>query len=234
MAVVRDLAYFVQGDDGKGPGVLLLHSLWGLTSSVKGLCDALADQGFTVLAPDMNFGELPETEQEGIDHLGEASPDRLASLVLSSARLVADQSSPGPIGIVGFGMGGSLGLWASVRLADLVGAVVSFYGTQQIDFAGSRSSYLIHFAEEDDYITDDEAAFMEATMGLESLPVEVITYAGTKHGFCEPDGETFDPEAMEQAWARTVEFLTARLLVENVGGVAGDDGPSADDPGIDP
>lgn len=205
--MVRDLAYFVQSEQGRGPGVLLLHSLWGLTSSVKGLCDGLADQGFTVLAPDINFGELPETEEEGIDHLGGADPDRLASLVLSSTRLLSDQSKEGPIGIVGFGMGGSLGLWASVRMADLVGGVVSFYGTQQIDFAGSQASYLIHFAEEDEYISDDEAAFMEATMRLESLPLELIIYPGTKHGFCEPDGETFDPDAFELAWARTIEFL---------------------------
>ena len=210
--MVRDLAYFVQSEQGRGPGVLLLHSLWGLTSSVKSLCDELADHGFTVLAPDINFGELPETEEEGIDRLGEASPDRLASLVLSSTKLLAEQSTTGPVAIVGFGMGGSLGLWASVRLPDLVTAAVSFYGTQQIDFAGSKSSYLIHFAEEDEYITDDEAVFMEATMGLESLPVEVITYEGTQHGFCEPDGETFDPEAFQSAWSRTIEFLQDQLL----------------------
>ena len=158
--MVRDLAYFVQGEGGTGSGVLLIHSLWGLTSSVKGLCDGLADEGFTVLAPDVNFGELPATEEEGIDHLGSASPDRLASLVLSSAQLLQERSGGRSIAIVGFGMGGSLGLWASVRLPDVVSAVVSFYGTQQIDFAGSKSSYLIHFAEEDDYITDDEAVFM--------------------------------------------------------------------------
>jgi carboxymethylenebutenolidase len=210
--VVRDLAYFVQPEAGRGPGVLLLHSLWGLTSSVKGLADGLADRGYTVLAPDINFGELPETEKEGIDRLGEADPDRLASLVLSSANLLADKSAEGPIGVVGFGMGGSLGLWASVRLAGLIGAVVSFYGTQQIDFAGSRSSYLIHFAEQDEYITDDEAVFMEATMGLEALPVEVITYPGTRHGFCEPDSESYDPEAFDMAWQRTLEFLDDRLM----------------------
>jgi carboxymethylenebutenolidase len=210
--VARDLAYFVQGDAGKGPGVLVLHSLWGLTSSVKGLCDGLADEGYTVLAPDINFGELPETEQEGIDRLGEASPDRLASLVLSSAKLLVEQSTKGPIGIVGFGMGGSLALWASVRLRELVGAAVSFYGTQQIDFAGSQSSYLVHYAEEDEYITDDEAAFMEATMGLEALQFEVFTYPGTKHGFCEPDSESFDPDAFERAWAKTLAFLSEHLV----------------------
>ena len=209
--MVRDLAYFVQDDSGPGPGVLLLHSFWGLTSSVKNLADGLADHGYTVLAPDINFGELPDSEQAALDHLGSASPDRLASLVLSSVELLHEKSTEGPIGIVGFGMGGSLGLWASVRLSSKVAAAVSFYGSQQIDFAGSQSSYLVHLAEEDEYVSDDEAAFMEATMGLESLPVELITYPGTKHGFCEPDGDTFDPEAFEEAWAKTIEFLTDRL-----------------------
>lgn len=205
--MVRDLAYFVQDDAGPGPGILLLHSFWGLTSSVKDLADGLADRGYTVLAPDINFGELPESEKDALDHLGTASPDRLASLVVSSAKLLHDQSTGGPIAVVGFGMGGSLGLWASVRLNDLVSAAVTFYGTQQIDFAGSRSAYLVHLAEEDVFITDDEAAFMEATMGLESLPVEVVRYPNTQHGFCEPDGDSFDPVSFDKAWMRTVDFL---------------------------
>ena len=99
---------------------MVLHSFWGLTPSVKSLCDDLADHGYTVLAPDINFGELPASEQEALDHLGKADPNRLASLVLSSAKLLHEKSTEGPIGIVGFGMGGSLALWASVRLADLV------------------------------------------------------------------------------------------------------------------
>ncbi len=209
--MVRDLAYFVQGDEGPGPGVLVLHSFWGLTSSVKNLADGLADHGYTVLAPDINFGELPESEQEALDHLGAASPDRLASLVLSSAQLLGEKSQEGPIGVIGFGMGGSLGLWASVRLADVIGAVVSFYGSQQIDFAGAKSSYMIHYAEADEYITEDEAVFMEATMGLESLPVEVHRYPSTRHGFCEPDGDSFDPAAFDEAWDRTLRFLVREL-----------------------
>lgn len=209
--MVRDLAYFIQHDAGSGPGVLLLHSYWGLTSSVKGLADDLADAGHTVLAPDINFGELPETEREGLDHLGRASPDRLASLVLSSAALLNEKSTEGPIGVVGFGMGGSLGLWASVRLSDVIGAAVSFYGSQQIDFAGSVSGYLIHLAGSDEFVSDDEAAFMEATMGLEKLEVEVHRYPGTRHGFAEPDGQTFDPEAFETSWSRTREFLAGNL-----------------------
>jgi len=209
--VARDLAYFIQGEGGPGPGVLLLHSFWGLTSSVKSLANELADDGFTVLAPDIAFGELPESEQDALDHLGKADPNRLASLVLSSAKLLHERSTEGPIGMIGFGMGGSLALWASVRLPDLVAAVVSFYGSQQIDFVGARADYLIHLAEEDEFITADEAVFMEATMRLEELDVQVMRHSGTRHGFGDPDGDTFDPAAFDEAWAATLAFLDERL-----------------------
>ena len=205
--VVRDLAYFIQDGPIPGPGVLLLHSFWGLTPAVKVMADGLADDGYTVLAPDINLGELPGSETEAVDHLGRANPDRLASLVLSSAQLLAERSSRSSIAAVGFGMGGSMALWASVRLNSVIDRVVSFYGTQQIDFAGSRSRYLVHLAESDDYITDDETAFMEATMGLESLEVAFHSYPGTRHGFADPDGATFDPDSSDLAWKRTVEFL---------------------------
>jgi carboxymethylenebutenolidase len=206
--VARDLAYFVQDGPTPGPGVLLLHSFWGLTPAVKELADGLAaEEGYTVLAPDLNFGEFPASETEAVDHLGRASPDRLASLVLSSAQLLQEKSSQPTIAAVGFGMGGSMALWASVRLHSIVDRVVSFYGTQQIDFAGSRSRYMVHLAESDDYITDDETAFMEATMGLESLETSFHHYPGTRHGFADPDGATFDPGSSDLAWKRTVEFL---------------------------
>lgn len=216
--MVRDLAYFISGDGGPGPGVLVLHSFWGLTQSVKSLCDQLADLGYTVLAPDINFGELPASEQDALDHLGRADPNRLASLVLSSAKLLHEKATDGPIGMIGFGMGGSLALWAAVRLPDTVGAAVSFYGSQQIDFAGARASFLIHLAEDDSYVSEDEAAFMEATMRLEELDVEVLRYPGTRHGFAEPDGDTFDPRVFDLAWDTTLRFLAHRLQPGRPGG----------------
>ena len=103
-----------------------------------------------------------------------------------------------------------MALWASVRLNTVIDRVVSFYGTQQIDFAGSRSRYLVHLAESDGYITDDEAAYMEATMGLESLAVAFHHYPGTSQWFADPEGPTIDTETNGLARQRTVEFLKDR------------------------
>ncbi|HEY5889673.1 MAG TPA: dienelactone hydrolase family protein [Acidimicrobiia bacterium] len=205
--MVKDSAYFIQPDSGPGPGVLVLPSFWGLTSSVKKLADDIADEGHTVLVPDLNFGVLPQSEEEAVRHLGEANPDRLASLVLSSGTLLAERASGDSIAIVGSGMGGSLALWASVRLHSIVDRAVSFYGTQQIDFAGSNARYQVHLAETDDYISQDEVAFMQATMGLEDLEIDVHVYVGTTHGFAEPEGDSFDETARDLARSRTIAFL---------------------------
>lgn len=197
------LAYFIS-PEVPGPGVLLLHSWFGLNSFTKRLADRLADEGFTVLAPDLMAGALPADQIEAEATLQAADPNYLASATLSGAGVLAKQTRT--IQVVGLGMGGSLGLWASVRLPDLITGAVSIYGAQNMDFAASRSAYQIHLAEDDTWLPEDDAIFMEATMRLEALPVEVFTYPGTSHGFFE-EGPSYQQLAADVVWARLLTFL---------------------------
>lgn len=205
-------AYFVSPPAGPGPGVLLLHSWWGLTPFFRRTADRLSDDGYTVLAPDLNFGRTFDDPDEAREHLQGADANRLASLTLSAARLLHDKSAAGRLGVVGFSMGASLGLWASARLPDTIGAVVAFYGVQSADFEGASAAYQIHLAESDPLVDPSEAVVMEATMGLEALDVEIFTYPGTGHWFVESDRSAFDRIAAERAWDRTRAFLKDRLV----------------------
>jgi carboxymethylenebutenolidase len=200
---VSGLAYFIS-PEAPGPGVLLLHSWFGLNASTKRLADRISDEGFTVLAPDLLAEALPADQHEAEATLREADPNYLASATLSGAGVLGRQSKT--IQVVGLGMGGSLGLWASVRLPGLITGAVSIYGAQSIDFAASRSAYQIHLADNDPWLPEDDAIFMEATMRLEALKVDVYTYPGTSHGFFE-DGPTFDQSASELVWERMLAFL---------------------------
>ncbi len=213
--MATDSAYFVSPLDGPGRGVLLLHSWWGLNRFFRRLADRLSDEGYTVLVPDLNFGVVFDDVDEARRHLESADADRLAGLTLAAAKLVQEKSvdREAPVAVVGFSMGASLGLWASVRIPDVIGSVVAFYGSQSIDFAGSRASYQLHFAESDEVIDPDEAGFMEATIGLEELPIEVHSYPGAAHWFFEEGTETHDPEASDLAWARLLGFLERTLDV---------------------
>lgn len=203
---VSDPAYYV-GPAEPGPGVLLLPSWWGGDAPFRRRADALADEGFTVLAPDLNFGARPDTLEAAEEVLADADPDRLAMAVQASAGLLAERAAGDRIAVVGFGMGGSLGLWLSVRRPDLVGVCVSVYGHQAIDFAGSQARYQLHFAERDPFVGDDDAAFMEATMRMESLPVVVVPHVGTASGFADESGPNFDEQSTTSLWAAIIEFL---------------------------
>lgn len=206
---MSESAYFVSPPAGAGPGVLLLHSWWGLTPFFRRLADRLSELGYTVLAPDFNGGETFDDAEEARDHLADLDADRLASLTLTAARLLRDKSADpaGPIAVVGFSMGASLALWASVRLPETISKVVAFYGVQSIDFAGASASYQLHLAENDELVSDDEAAFMQATMGMEELDVDVHLYSEVSHFFFERDQETYDEDAARMAWERMVGFL---------------------------
>src|SRR6476646_33405 len=136
--------YLVPPLTGAGPGVLVLHAWGGLTPFFKSVCDRLADEGFTALAPDLLTGQQPATPDEAEAVLAAADVDRGAALVLSSARALRSASADprAPIGVIGFSMGASWGLWLSARSPIEVAATVAFYGTQSIDLEESTSTYL--------------------------------------------------------------------------------------------
>lgn len=201
-------AFLIDPRGGAGPGVLVLHSWWGLTPWTRDFCRRLAKLGYTVLAPDMFDGVQPVTEAEGEAVLAELSPDELSGLVMSSAQTlrVASRDANEPIGVVGFSMGASLGLWLSARLTREVGAVVVFYGAQSIDFDDATATYQGHFAELDHIVSEEDRVVTESFIRLGGRDTEFHLYPGTRHWFFE-EGDTYDAEAADLAWRRMESFL---------------------------
>jgi len=114
----------------------------------------------------------------------------------------------GPVAVLGFSMGASWALWLATRQPDSVRSVVAYYGSQDIDFDALRAPVLIHFADDDVLVSENEAAYLEAQLRLLDKDVEVIRHPGTEHWFAEvtPAG-THHADAAEAAWARTVVHL---------------------------
>jgi carboxymethylenebutenolidase len=205
-------AYLVTPDDGPGPGVLVLHSWWGLTPWVKATCDRLADAGFVALAPDLSGGVLAETAAEAELELGESDPNVTAALVLSSVVALRSQTDDpdGPVAVLGFSMGASWGLWLATRQPASVRALVIYYGHSDVDPVDLVAPVLGHFATDDHLVSEDQVTEMHAGMLLVERDVEFHHYPGTGHWFAEeghPVAEAHDPEAAELAWERTVAFL---------------------------
>ena len=207
--------YVIVPESGHGPGVLVLHAWWGLTPFFRSVCDRLADEGFVALAPDLHGDDrTADTPDEAEALLASTDTNRTAALIASSlSALRGMPATPdGPVGILGFSMGASWGLWAATRYPDDVAAVSVFYGSQDIDFAPARARFQGHFAEHDEFVSEDERIYLEAQLRLAGHDTDFHLYPGTGHWFAEDDrAAAHDRAAAQLAWDRTIAFLHQQL-----------------------
>lgn len=206
--------YLALPPSGTGPGVLVLHAWWGLNEFFVGLCDRLAREGYTALAPDLYGGAVAASVEEaealadGLD--GETTRERVLRALTALQQLPAVKGSK--VGTLGC----SLGAWWTLQLSALrpeqVAASVLFYGVGEADFAASRCAYLAHFAENDVFDSLTEARRMEAEMRAAGRGVTSYVYPGVGHWFFEEDRpDAYEAEAALLAWNRTVAFLNRQL-----------------------
>lgn len=197
--------------------MLLLHSFWGLNRQVKDTANRLADSGFTVLAPDLAHGETYDDETEALDALAEMDVNASASLIQSSLGILrrATRDPQAPVGIVGYGPGASWALWLAARLGEDIGAVVTYYGSQNIAMDQATASFLAHWAENDTITTDLEVADLGLSLQLAGREFRFEHHDGTSHGFAEAGHRSFDAKAEAVAWRHTAEFLATELKVHS-------------------
>src|SRR3954451_18327763 len=215
--------YLAVPASGSGPGVIVVQEWWGLNPQIKGVADRLAEEGFAALAPDLYHGELAEhDEMDKAGHLMSSLPEDRAARDMSGAvdYLAGHDAVAGDgIGAVGFCMGGGLVLRLGTLRPDKVKAVVPFYGVAGFDDEGHpdwsklAASVQGHYAEEDGFFPADKA--LALANGLRGLgkDVELFVYPGTGHAFANETNAlgTYDAEAAQLAWERTVMFLREKL-----------------------
>jgi carboxymethylenebutenolidase len=204
-------AYLVSSSRG-GPGVLVLPSWWGLKPFFKQVCDRLAEQGYTALAPDYYYGRIGHTidEATALQQEAESDPDAMGAMIKAAKDHLVSLRSGEPIGVVGFSMGTDWAVMTAANEPD-VAATVLFYGGWSVDFSKMSSKVLGHYAETDEWYPFDRAQSMEQNMKAAGVDVTLHFYPGTAHWFMEEDRPEYDPAAASLAWKRTLEFLKQSL-----------------------
>jgi carboxymethylenebutenolidase len=202
---------------GRGPGLLLLQEIFGVSRYIRQRAADLAAAGYVVLAPEL-YWRLDRTTVE------ETAPDALEQGIALSARLswqtaAADAVAAferlreltgvtGGAGVIGFCFGGGLAFQVAAD-AD-PDALVSYYGSalpELLDLAPQvRAPSLHHFGLADDF-------FPPAVVGRVRQAVtaggaaQFHTYEGANHAFDNPDFPMHHAEASAEAWERTLGFL---------------------------
>jgi carboxymethylenebutenolidase len=200
---------------GRGPGVLVLHAWWGLTATVRDVCDRLAALGYVALAPDLYHGRVATTiaEAEQLAQGLQAEGAAAQTDVLAALDRLEREAEPGRVlGAIGFSLGASFATLVSGLAPERVRAVVLFYGAGEGDFERARAAYLGHFVKGDPYEEERWVTWMEGAMRSAGRPVQLHWYERVNHWFFEPDRpDAYDEAAATLAWERTVAFLDAHL-----------------------
>jgi carboxymethylenebutenolidase len=209
--------YLAPARPSPGPGVLLLHTWWGLNETMRDLADRLAGDGFTVMAPDLFDGKVLTTIEDaeawttaieqGDGQPSGLNPDRIMGRVQAALdHLLAHPDVSGErAGIVALSFGGWYGSQVATGRDD-VAAFVAIYS--DVYEPPGAAAYLGHFAADDQFVDATPVPGMQTALPAGSA---AHLYPGTKHWFMEPDRPEYDADAAELAYARTVTFLRERL-----------------------
>ncbi len=213
----RTVRLYVAGDVRPGaPGVVVLHPWWGLNEDVIAYADRLAAAGFAVSAPDMFGGQIATTVEDAERLVGLVEDAAAEPAVDAIARAAIDDLAErlGPtsrLGVVGFSFGAAYATLIPAERDRLLASVVYYgvYTGSHID--RSSAAVLGHFAETDQFESDEGIAELEDSVKAASREVTIHRYPGTGHWFAEPSRDAYRPAAADLAFERTVDFLRTHL-----------------------
>lgn len=204
--------------EGPHPAVLLIHEWWGLNEMIPIMADALAREGYVVLAADAYRGKVTDAVPRAL-YLRLSTPteqirsdldDALAYLL---ARPEVDASR---IASMGFCFGGGESLQLGLRQSENIALTMVYYGSLVTDPELLRplveaQPVLGVFAEEDQQIFVEEVLEFEAALNSLDIENQITIYPDVGHAFITE--ENFNqPGIAGDAWQEAIDFLDENFM----------------------
>jgi carboxymethylenebutenolidase len=195
-------------------GIVVIQEIFGVNQHIRKVCDDFAKEGYAAVAPalfdrtqkDYQSGYTPPEIEKSRTFV--AKPDWDA-MMRDTEAAVKELSSVGPVGIVGFCMGGTIAFLAACKLNGL-SAAICYYGGQIAKNADEKPKVptQMHFGEKDASIPMSDVEMIKKKRGGDS---EIFVYPDAQHGFhCDERG-SFHEASAKTAWQRAMDFLKKHL-----------------------
>ncbi|CAB3744046.1 dienelactone hydrolase family protein [Achromobacter ruhlandii] len=210
-------AYLAVPAAGHGPGLVLCQEIFGINDFMRRTAQALAEEGYVVLAPDLFWRQQPGIQLTD----GPADMPRAFELyqrfdvelgvkdiasTLAALRALPEQQ--GGAGVLGYCLGGKLAYLAACRTdADVA---IGYYGVGIEDSleeaANLRGRLVLHIAEQDGFCPPPaRQRILEALGGKAN--VELYVYPGMDHAFARTGGAHYDKPSALMAHQRSMAAL---------------------------
>jgi len=193
--------------------VVVIQEIFGVNHHIRSVCDRLAGEGYVAIAPAI-FDRIEPGFTSGY------SPDEVANarkfvanpdwpaMLRDTQAAIDSVKSIGPVGIIGFCLGGSIAYAAATKLSGL-SAAIGYYGGAIARFADDKPNVptQLHFGEKDAGIPLSDVETIKA----KRPDVEVFIYPGAQHGFHCDERASYDKTSADIAWPRSMAFLAGHL-----------------------
>lgn len=203
--------------EGPFPAVLMIHEWWGLNDGIIVLADALAEEGYVVLAADAYRGNLTAQVPRAL-WLRLTTPEEQVFGDLDTA-LAYLQGLPitdsNRLASMGFCFGGEHSLQLGLRQSERLAMTVMYYGAVETNPELLRplidaQPVLGIFAEEDQQIFVGDVLEFEAALDSLNIANQITIYPGVGHAFINEDN--FNQAGIAgDAWQEAVDFLADNL-----------------------
>ncbi len=202
---------------GPYPAVLMIPEWWGLNHDITLLADALAKEGFLVLAPDAFRGSVATTSEQAMKQVTSTPPAQIASDLDAAMNFLRSHplADAQRVATLGFCFGGTQAMYQATRQANLEATVI-FYGPGPIANAsalgsmGKNGPVLGIYGGEDPNIPLDQVQAFENALKSRGVDETVTVYPGVGHAFVKSDTYQ-NGAAAQQAWKQMVAFLEGAL-----------------------
>ncbi|MBN2432014.1 MAG: dienelactone hydrolase family protein [Acidobacteria bacterium] len=199
---------------GTSGGVIVIHEWNGLVDRIRQAADAIAAEGFVVLAADLYSGRTGSNREENIALMREAQakPERIIANLDAAAKFLRQRADvSGKIATIGWCFGGGVALSYAIG-GENHDATAIFYGRLLEDPEQMR--HIHHeiygtFAGQDRGIPPEQVKRFVAALRQAGIPNDIHIYDDVEHGFWlyvdrDPERNT---EPARDAWQRLKDYL---------------------------
>ena len=221
------------GASGAKAGVILYMDAFGPRPALDTMAARLAGEGYFVLVPDLFYrhgaygpfdAKTAFSTEEGSKLIRGMLADTTQDMTMRDSKAFVDALSShgasGPIGTVGYCMGGARALNAAAARPDRVAAAASFHGgnlagdapdTPAANAGRIKARVYVGVSGVDKSFPPEQSARLAEALRTAEVDHAVENYVGMAHGWCVPDHGVYDEKGAERHWKRLLTFFAETL-----------------------
>lgn len=227
-------ASIFRGHNANGAGVILYMDAFGPRPALDEMCERLSESGYLVLLPDLFYRSGPygpfdaktafkdETTGGQIrSMLGGLSQSMTQADTGAFIKALTDAGATGPVGAVGYCMGGGRAMNAAAAWPDRIKAAASFHGGNLANGAEDSpaanaakmkaAKVYVGVAGIDGSFPPEQSARLAQALREAEIDHTIENYLGCAHGWAVPDHAAFNAAGAERHWKRLNIFFDEAL-----------------------